>query len=36
MREWANLALRALVDGCEANVAAVAEIEREALAAVSI
>ena len=33
MREWANLALRALVDGCEANVAAVAEIEREALAA---
>ena len=35
MREWANLALRALVDGCEANVAAVAEIEREALAAVS-
>jgi uridine kinase len=36
MREWANLALKALVDGCEANVAAVAEIEREALAAVSI
>ena len=36
MREWANLALRALVDGCEANVAAVAEIEREALAAVSV
>ena len=36
MREWANLALKALVDGCEANVAAVAEIEREALAAVSV